>query len=159
MDLPDQPDEASRAERASDASAGARFRGHDRTRELLGRGPEVHADVGRPPETLAGAADPCRTGPFGRSGGDVPQQGRLQAGPGTARRNRRGNPYGLVRRLEFDGDGFTDEGLRKDFSWAFTPAIVEWKHGDFADELVEVSHEQAERIVRYFRERWGPHGQ
>ena len=23
------------------------------------------------------------------------------------------NPYGLVRRLEFDGDGFTDEGLRK----------------------------------------------
>ena len=48
---------------------------------------------------------------------------------------------------------------RKDFSWAFTPAIVEWKHGDFADELVEVSHEQAERIIRYFRERWGPHGQ
>jgi hypothetical protein len=47
-------------------------------------------------------------------------------------------------------------GLRKDFSWAFTPAIVEWKHGDFADELVEVSHEQAERIVQYFRERWDP---
>ena len=39
------------------------------------------------------------------------------------------NPYGLVRRLEFNGDGFTDEGFRKDFSWAFTPAIVEWKHG------------------------------
>ena len=69
------------------------------------------------------------------------------------------NPYGLVRRLEFEGDGFTDEGLRKDFSWAFTPAIVEWKHGDFADELVEVSHEQAERIIQYFRERWEPYGQ
>src|SRR5438034_9789029 len=64
------------------------------------------------------------------------------------------NPYGLVRRLEFDGDGFTDEGLRKDFSWAFTPVIVEWKRGDFADELVEVGHEQAERIVQYFRKRW-----
>jgi hypothetical protein len=61
--------------------------------------------------------------------------------------------------LEFDGNGFTDEGLRKDFSWAFTPAIVEWKHGDFADELVEVSHEQAEKIIGYFRERWGPYGQ
>ena len=69
------------------------------------------------------------------------------------------NPYGLVRRLEFDGNGFTDEGLRKDFSWAFTPAIVEWKHGDLGQELVEVSHEQVEKIIRYFRERWGPYGQ
>jgi hypothetical protein len=69
-----------------------------------------------------------------------------------------GNPYGLVRRLEFDEDGFTDEALRKDFSWNFTPLIAEWEHGDFEDELVEVSHEQAEKIIRYFRERWGPHG-
>ncbi len=68
-------------------------------------------------------------------------------------------PYGLVRRLEFDGDGFTDEGLRRDFSWEFTPAIVEWKRGDFAYELVEVSHEQASKIIEYFREKWGPFGQ
>ena len=32
--------------------------------------------------------------------------------------------------------------------------IVEWERGDFADELVEVSHEQAEKIVQYFREHW-----
>ena len=69
------------------------------------------------------------------------------------------NPYGLVRRLEFDGNGFTDEGLRKDFSWAFSPAIVEWKHGDLGPELVEVSHEQADKIIGYFREQWGPFGQ
>ena len=49
------------------------------------------------------------------------------------------NPYGLVRRLEFGGDGFTDEGLRKDFSWFFTPAIVEWKRGDLGQDLVEVA--------------------
>ena len=69
------------------------------------------------------------------------------------------NPYGLVRRLEFDQDGFTDEALRKDFSWNFTPLIVEWEQGDFEDELVEVSHEQAEKIIQYFRERWGRSGQ
>jgi hypothetical protein len=69
------------------------------------------------------------------------------------------NPYGLVRRLQFNGDGFTDEGLRKDFSWAFSPAIVEWEHGDLDDELVEVSHEQASTIIEYFRSRWGLHGQ
>jgi hypothetical protein len=68
------------------------------------------------------------------------------------------NPYGLVRRLEHD-DGPADEVLRKDFSWSHTPVIVEWKHGDFDDELVEVSHEQASKIIEYFRERWGPSGQ
>jgi hypothetical protein len=68
------------------------------------------------------------------------------------------NPYGLVRRLEHD-DGPSDEGLRKDFSWAHTPAIVEWERGDYMYELVEVTHEQASRIIEYFRERWGPHGQ
>jgi hypothetical protein len=58
-----------------------------------------------------------------------------------------------VRRLETDW-GFTDEALRKDFSWKFTPVIVEWERGDFADELVEISHEQASKIIEYFRERW-----
>jgi hypothetical protein len=68
-------------------------------------------------------------------------------------------PYGLVRRLEFDGDGFTDETLRRDFSWNFTPAIVEWRRGDLSYELVEVSHAQASKIIEYFRGKWGPFGQ
>jgi hypothetical protein len=68
------------------------------------------------------------------------------------------NPYGLVRRLEHD-DGPADEGLKLDFSWDFTPVIVEWEHGSFDDELVEVSHEQAEKIIGYFRERWGSSGE
>ena len=63
------------------------------------------------------------------------------------------NPWGLVRRLEHD-DGPSDEGLRKDFSWKFTPVIAEWEHGDFDDELVEVSHEQASEIIEYFRREW-----
>jgi hypothetical protein len=68
-------------------------------------------------------------------------------------------PYGLLRRLEFDGNGFTDEGLRRDFSWSFTPIIVEWQRSDFEDELIKVSHEQASKIIEYFREKWGPYGQ
>jgi hypothetical protein len=68
-------------------------------------------------------------------------------------------PYGLVRRLEFDGDGFADETLRRDFSWQFTPAIAEWKRGDLSYELVEVSHAQASKIIEYFRGQWGPFGQ
>ena len=63
------------------------------------------------------------------------------------------NPRGLVRRLEHD-DGPSDEALRGDFSWKFTPVIVEWERGDFDDELVEVSHEHAEKIIQYFRAHW-----
>jgi hypothetical protein len=69
------------------------------------------------------------------------------------------DPLGLLRRLDHDRGGTTDEGLRKDLSWKFTPAIVEWEHGDFTYELVEVSHEQASKIIEYFREKWGPFGQ
>jgi hypothetical protein len=68
-------------------------------------------------------------------------------------------PHGLVRRLDFDDDGFADEGLRRDFSWSFTPIVAEWKRGNFDDELVEVSHAQASKIIEYFREQWGPFGQ
>ena len=65
------------------------------------------------------------------------------------------HPYGLVRRLHFRDGGFTDEGLRRDFSWSFTPLIAEWRRGEFDDELVEVSHAQATRIIGYFRGLWG----
>jgi hypothetical protein len=68
------------------------------------------------------------------------------------------NPRGLVRRLEHE-DGPSDEALRDDFSWKATPVIVEWERGDFDDELVEVSHEQASKIIEYFRQKWGPSGQ
>lgn len=67
------------------------------------------------------------------------------------------DPYGLVRRLEHE-NGPADEGLRRDFAWDFTPIIVEWERGDFDDELVEVSHGQAEKIIEYFRGRWGTSG-
>jgi hypothetical protein len=64
------------------------------------------------------------------------------------------NPRGLVRRLEHD-DGPSDEALSDDFSWSFTPVIAEWEHGDFDDDLVEVSHERASEIIDYFRREWG----
>jgi len=66
-------------------------------------------------------------------------------------RNTIDNPRGLVRRLE-DDDGSSEEALQEDFSWKFTPVIVEWERGDFDDELIEVSHEQANKIIEYFRQ-------
>ena len=62
-------------------------------------------------------------------------------------------PLGLVRRLEYD-NGFEDEGLTREMGWSHTPIIVEWKRGSYDNELVEVSHEQASKIVQYFREKF-----
>jgi len=62
-------------------------------------------------------------------------------------------PLGLVRRLEHD-DGPEDEGMGKDLSWRRTPIIVEWERSSYDNELVEVSHEQASKIVQYFREKF-----
>ena len=63
------------------------------------------------------------------------------------------NPYGLVRRLEHD-DGPSDESMRTDFSWAVSPVIAEWERGSLGQDLVEVSHAQASKIIEYFRMRW-----
>jgi hypothetical protein len=63
------------------------------------------------------------------------------------------NPYGLVRRLEHD-DGPSDESMRTDFSWAFSPMIAQWERGGPGHQLVEVSHAQASQIIEYFRMRW-----
>jgi len=60
-------------------------------------------------------------------------------------------PLGLLRRLHYD-NGCEDEGLRRDLSWSFTPLITEWEHGSGDEELVEVSHDQASRIVQYFKD-------
>ncbi len=66
-------------------------------------------------------------------------------------------PLGLVRRLQYD-NGWDDEGLSQDMSWSHTPIIVEWEHSGYDDELVEVSHEQASKIVQYFRARFADEG-
>jgi hypothetical protein len=63
-------------------------------------------------------------------------------------------PAGLVRRHEFADGGFEDEGLHRDLDWHRTPAIVEWERGNFADELTQISQEEAERVIERFRERW-----
>jgi hypothetical protein len=63
-------------------------------------------------------------------------------------------PQGLLRRLQHD-DGSEDEALRvnSDLSWRRTALLIEEEHGNGETELAEVSHEQASKIVQYFRER------
>ena len=66
----------------------------------------------------------------------------------------RDNPAGLARRRRPPGGGFRDEAIDRNLTWQFTPLIVEWERAESTDDLVEVSEEEAERIIEGFRTRW-----
>ena len=62
-------------------------------------------------------------------------------------------PAGLLRRLEYDV-GWEDEGLQRDMSWRRSSILVEHENGSTEEDLVEVSHEQASKIVTYLRDKF-----
>jgi hypothetical protein len=63
-----------------------------------------------------------------------------------------------VRRLEDSDDGFVDEGLHRDLDWHRTSVIVEWERAESTDDLVEVTEDEANRIIEQFRARWSADG-
>jgi hypothetical protein len=73
-------------------------------------------------------------------------------------RATRENPAGIARRRHLEGGGFQDEALARDLSWQFTPVIVEWKRAESTDDLVEVTEDEANRIIEQFRARWSAEG-
>jgi hypothetical protein len=65
------------------------------------------------------------------------------------------NPSGLARRRIFDRGGIRDEALGRDFTWIHNPGLAGWERGDLTTAYVEVSEEEAERIIEGFRAKWG----
>lgn len=64
------------------------------------------------------------------------------------------SPSGLARRT-LTPEGRLDESLRKDLTWARDSAIYEWERGEeMGADLVEISQEEAERLIERFREKW-----
>jgi hypothetical protein len=64
------------------------------------------------------------------------------------------NPSGLARRT-FTPDGRLDESLRRDLTWARSAEIYQWERGEnFGPDLVEISADEAARLVERFRRRW-----
>lgn len=64
-------------------------------------------------------------------------------------------PAGIARRRMLESGGFQDEALNRELEWEFTPLIVAWKRAESTDDLVEVSEEEANRIIERFRAKWG----
>lgn len=64
------------------------------------------------------------------------------------------DPAGLARRRVLDTGEIYDEALNRALEWEFTPLIAEWRRAESTDDLVEVSEEEAGRIIEGFRARW-----
>jgi hypothetical protein len=60
---------------------------------------------------------------------------------------------GLARRRVTDR-GFTDESLLRDLTWDHTTVIVDWNRGEIGRDLIEISEEEANRIIERFRTTW-----
>jgi hypothetical protein len=73
-------------------------------------------------------------------------------------RSTRNDPAGIARRRQLDEGGFRDEALNLDLNWRFTPLIVEWKRAESTDDLVEVTEDEAKRIIERLRGRWADSG-
>ena len=68
------------------------------------------------------------------------------------------NPSGLARRRLFDSGGVRDEALGRDFTWVHNPGLAGWERGDLTTTYVEISADEAERIIERFRAKWGAEG-
>jgi hypothetical protein len=68
------------------------------------------------------------------------------------------NPSGLARRRLSDDGGVRDEALGRDFTWVHNPGLAGWERGDLTTTYVEVSDDDAERIIERFRAKWGSDG-
>ena len=66
----------------------------------------------------------------------------------------RADPVGIARRRWLAGGGIEDEMLRHDLSWEQDTVITEWKRGDAAEELLEISEDEAGALVERFRRKW-----
>ena len=64
------------------------------------------------------------------------------------------NPSGLARRRHLNDGGIRDEALGRDLLWNPNPGLAGWERGDLTTTYVEVSEEEAGRIIERFREKW-----
>lgn len=65
----------------------------------------------------------------------------------------RDNPGGLVRRRLVE-PGPIDEALQRDLSWRWTPGLMRSEQGEIGTDFVEISEDEAMRLIERFRTKW-----
>lgn len=63
----------------------------------------------------------------------------------------REQPTGVLRRILLENGGRRDEAFTRDLVWKQSPSLASAERGDLLNEFVEISEEEAERIVARIR--------
>jgi hypothetical protein len=63
----------------------------------------------------------------------------------------RDKPAGVFRRTYFEAGGKRDEAFSRDLSWGRSWLLVSAERGDTANDFIEITEDEANRIVERFR--------
>jgi hypothetical protein len=66
-------------------------------------------------------------------------------------RSSRERPAGVLRRTYTDAGGRRDEAFTRNLAWEPSSSLVSAERGDLQNEFVEITAEEAERIVERIR--------
>jgi hypothetical protein len=67
----------------------------------------------------------------------------------------RAQPAGVLRRIE-DDEGEIDEVFSRNLNWEFSPLLYSSERGDLTNDFVEITEEEAARIVERVRVEASP---
>jgi hypothetical protein len=65
----------------------------------------------------------------------------------------REHPAGVFRRTYFDDGGMEDEAFSRDMAWERSWLLASAERGDTANDFIEITEDEANRIVARFREQ------
>ena len=66
----------------------------------------------------------------------------------------RERPGGLFRRTYFETGGKRDEAFTTDLVWERSASLVSAERGDLLNEFIEISEDEANRLMEELRARW-----
>ena len=66
----------------------------------------------------------------------------------------RERPAGLFRRTYFESGGKRDEAFTRNLIWKSSASLVSAERGDLDNEFIEISEDEANRLMDDLRARW-----
>jgi hypothetical protein len=66
----------------------------------------------------------------------------------------RERPAGLFRRTYFESGGKRDEAFTRNLIWKSSASLVSAERGDLQNEFIEISEDEANRLMDDLRARW-----
>jgi hypothetical protein len=66
----------------------------------------------------------------------------------------RERPAGLFRRTYFESGGKRDEAFTRNLIWKSSASLVSAERGDLDNEFIEISEDEANRLMDDLRDRW-----